>query len=262
MKAELKLVIAGNHDASLDQDFCKRETGSVDMFKEAVALWTSQEAKDAGVHYLEEGLHPFTLRFGAVFTVYASQYTPQFGISAFQYPTTEDRYYPAETIPAVATNVATPNSMTPDGQRVDRMMTHGPAKYLLDACEDGSAGGCEHLRRAVCRAKPLLHCFGHGYPSRGFQRIIWREREDIPHTGEHADDNQDSEMVMPSKEFVGEASSRKRGYAKLSPRCVEEIKKWTADIATECSDWKKGWRRGERALGGKLALAYEGYGFG
>lgn len=35
--------------------------------------------------------------------------------------------------------------------------------------------GCEHLLRAVKRAKPLLHCFGHIHETRGAQVVSWND---------------------------------------------------------------------------------------
>lgn len=51
-------------------------------------------------------------------------------------------------------------------------MTHGPPKGYLDQTEAGNAG-CGHLLRAVSRAKPLLHCFGHIHGGRGTELVTW-----------------------------------------------------------------------------------------
>lgn len=84
--AELKLVIAGNHDLTLDKDYWKEGTASMvrsarnydpndaDAVEE---IWTGDEAKKAGVTYLGEGLHKFKLSNGAEFTVYASPWQPE-----------------------------------------------------------------------------------------------------------------------------------------------------------------------------------------
>ena len=176
MNAELKLVIAGNHDLSLDQTFYVRNGGNEDDHTRAVSLWNDDLTKNANIRLLQEGTHDFTLKNGATFTVYASSYTPQYGISAFQYPTNEDRYNLTEHLvtPAWAKNVATQASAIPSFPKVDIIMTHGPPKYVLDRTRDGDSGGCEHLRRAVQRAKPYLHCFGHIHHARGAQKIDYR----------------------------------------------------------------------------------------
>jgi predicted MPP superfamily phosphohydrolase len=86
MPAELKLVIAGNHDLSLDKEYYLLAESPVvamatDYNKDnpdvAERIWTGEEAKTAGVTYLTEGIHNFTLSNGAEFTVYASPWQPR-----------------------------------------------------------------------------------------------------------------------------------------------------------------------------------------
>jgi len=70
--AELKIVIAGNHDLTLDAEYSPNDKADVEKAKE---LWTGEEARAAGVVYLEEGLYKFELKNGAAFTVSALQRT-------------------------------------------------------------------------------------------------------------------------------------------------------------------------------------------
>ena len=71
--AGLKLVIAGNHDVSLDEVYYRRKgrhmhgsSGySEDLPTRAREMWLGERAKSAGVTYLEEGTHSFTLKNGA-----------------------------------------------------------------------------------------------------------------------------------------------------------------------------------------------------
>jgi predicted phosphodiesterase len=74
--AELKLVIAGNHDISLDQPFYARRGWSMqdkdykrDVPELAMSKMKGKQAQDAGVTYLDEGMHSFTLKSGAKFNV-------------------------------------------------------------------------------------------------------------------------------------------------------------------------------------------------
>lgn len=73
--AELKIVIAGNHDVDLhaehylrypEEDELEDQWKRIDAVKE---LWTGPAAKEAGLIYLDEGLNTFTLKSGATFTV-------------------------------------------------------------------------------------------------------------------------------------------------------------------------------------------------
>ncbi|THX39863.1 Metallo-dependent phosphatase [Aureobasidium pullulans] len=156
--AELKLVIAGNHDLELDGEYWRThldEEGGDELEEhdQAVAIMKGPLAKEAGVTYLEEGTHTFTLNNGASFSIYVSPYSPEFGDWAFGSAASEDRYHDLK-------------------DHVDIMMTHGPPKNILDSCPQGSVG-CDHLLNALRRTQPLLHCFGHIHESHGAQEITW-----------------------------------------------------------------------------------------
>lgn len=73
--AELKIVIAGNHDVTLDEKFY-HESGLArfhdDRTEDLMAikeLWTGDRARQANIVYLEEGVKSFKLSSGAGFTV-------------------------------------------------------------------------------------------------------------------------------------------------------------------------------------------------
>ncbi|KAK5126500.1 hypothetical protein LTR08_004765 [Meristemomyces frigidus] len=86
--AELKLVIAGNHDISLDGEYWRTHLEDDDEPEEhdqAVAIMTGPLARKANVTYLTEGLHEFTLRNGATFKIFVSPYQPKCGEWAFGY---------------------------------------------------------------------------------------------------------------------------------------------------------------------------------
>jgi predicted phosphodiesterase len=77
IEADLKLVIAGNHDISLDEDYYARKGQfvhrwngyDVDMPRKAKEMWMGERARKAGVTYLEEGTYSFTLKNGATLRV-------------------------------------------------------------------------------------------------------------------------------------------------------------------------------------------------
>jgi predicted phosphodiesterase len=212
VNAELKLVIAGNHEISLDKEYYLAEGGQPAKYEESRALvfGPDSEAKRNGVTYLDEGIRKFELRSGATFRIYTSQWTPKYGSSAFQYPTSEDRFN--STSPAWANNVATEQSLIPND--VDIIMTHGPPKYVLDDTGDGGSAGCEHLRRAIARVKPRIHCFGHVHRGYGAQRIRFDTSKK---------DGTDS-IVPLSKEWVGKNQAKKKGYASLPPSSAEAFR--------------------------------------
>lgn len=195
--AELKLVIAGNHDLSLHKDYYLNSQDAegnlhaqhldeeYDPNKAEIAetLW-AKEANDAGVTYLTEGLHEFSLSNGAQFTIYSSPWQPEFCNWAFNYPHNEDRWnlpafidsdtgYKGE--PAVPAPPERDPHPIPESVEVDIVMTHGPPWQHRDKCYDGYEAGCPHLLRALNRVRPRLHCFGHIHEAWGAERIAWME---------------------------------------------------------------------------------------
>ena len=173
--AELKLVIAGNHDLSLDGEWWRTHVHDEDDSEEhshATEIMTGPLAEEAGVTYLEEGTHSFTLKNGARFTIYASPYTPLYGGWAFMYRDTQDRFNLSDQVSNGVTSIA--QNPMPSFPAVEIVMTHGPPKGILDSCAQGHVG-CENLLRAVGRAKPLVHCFGHIHEGYGARKVSWEE---------------------------------------------------------------------------------------
>lgn len=171
--AELKLVIAGNHDVSLDPKWWAEnldEEFGEDPEEPAKAMQLFDDAKQRDVHLLGEGLHTFTLRDGRSFTVFASPFTPDFGGYAFSYSRRDENHFNEGP------------SFIPDG--VDIVMTHGPplattppsyfsAAYYLDLSYRGEHCGCPKLFNAIVRSRPKLHCFGHIHEGHGVQSLVW-----------------------------------------------------------------------------------------
>ncbi|KNG50208.1 phosphodiesterase alkaline phosphatase d [Stemphylium lycopersici] len=182
--ADLKLVIAGNHDITLDAEYYDRKGQNMhraeyhkDLPAKAREMWTGERAKKSGVTYLEEGTHTFQLNNGAVLRVYASPYQPEFCDWAFPYFRNEDRYN--------ASHQCTPNSKpiaenpVPDFPHIDVMMTHGPPLGVLDEIVTEEHVGCEHLLRAARRCKPRLHCFGHIHEAWGAKKVRWNDSNEL-----------------------------------------------------------------------------------
>lgn len=165
--AELKLVIAGDHDINLDGDhFANRNKD------EKVGIMKDQLAKEAGVTYLTEGLYTFTLKSGVQFKIFTSPYTPNLFDYAFTYERDKDRFNPTKQV-APGTK-STGLHLIPNHPLVDIIMTHGPPQNILD-----NDVGCEALLHAVSRAKPLLHCFGHIHEGYGAEVVTWKNCKKI-----------------------------------------------------------------------------------
>lgn len=174
--AELKLVIAGNHDLDLDKKHYEYHQGKLehpDQHEKSLQIMTGPLAKEAGVTYLEEGINTFTLTNGAKFTIYTSPYQPEYCGWAFPYERNEDRFNPPQhVLPNVKCITENP---VPDFPGIDIMMTHGPPEYILDVVHTGANVGCRALMRAVSRARPLLYCFGHIHEAHGAKLVTWKD---------------------------------------------------------------------------------------
>ena len=166
--APLKLVIAGNHDFTmdipafrkkvaeaqppLDPDLVKKEYGDYGEARQIL-----EDARAAGVIFLDEGSHRFILGNGALLTVYASPYTPSLADWGFQYPPAHGHDFEI-------------------AQGVDVVITHGPPKGIMDYTDSKQRAGCSDLFGAVARARPRLHCFGHIHEGWGAKMVTWRDQ--------------------------------------------------------------------------------------
>ena len=168
IQAPLKLVIAGNHDftmdipvfkekvaharPALDPDLVRKVYGA---FGEARQLF--EDAKSTGIIFLEEGSHLFTLENGAALAVYASPYTPSLGDWGFQFHPSQGHNF--EIL-----------------KGVDLVITHGPPKGIMDYTESKQRAGCPDLFGAIARARPRIHCFGHIHEGWGAKIVTWRKQ--------------------------------------------------------------------------------------
>ncbi|KAI2470810.1 Metallo-dependent phosphatase-like protein [Annulohypoxylon bovei var. microspora] len=193
INAPLKLVIAGNHDFTLDIPMFKRKIAEAkpSLEPELVAKEYGsfgearepfEEAKDAGIVFLDEGTHRFILNNGAALTVYASPHTPSLGDWGFQYHPQDGHDFSIQ-----------------DG--TDIVITHGPPRGIMDLTCSQERAGCPDLFAAVARACPKLHCFGHIHEGWGAKLVSWREKiSDIP--SHFADiDNNKSVVIETLRRF-------------------------------------------------------------
>ena len=184
INAPLKLVIAGNHDFTLDTPTFKQKVLHAGQpleveevrkaygdYGEARRLFT--EAEKDGIHFLEEGTYQFVLASGAMLKVFASPYTPSLGDWGFQYRRTEPHEF---VIPA----------------DVHLAITHGPPRGIMDYTESNQRAGCPGLFAAIARSRPRLHCFGHIHESWGAKLVTWKNRtlvSDLPSHFTHIDND-------------------------------------------------------------------------
>lgn len=157
---EAKIVVAGNHDITLDTPFFEQHGSSwrwpkpqdpekcKNLFVNSSSI-TYLEHEAASI-YLKARNGPHTC-----FKVFGSPYSPELRNWAFQYAESE----------AAAKWDAIPLDS-------DIVVTHTPPRGHLDVGKSQMAG-CEALRMALYRVRPLLSVFGHIHEARGVERVRW-----------------------------------------------------------------------------------------
>lgn len=167
INASLKLVIAGNHDFTMDFAAFEGKVAEATPVPDAMlvekeygalgeARQLFEDAKHEGMMFLDEGTHHLKLDNGALLTVYASPYTPALGAWGFQYHPERGHNFYIE-------------------KGVDIVITHGPPKGIMDYTYGRERAGCPDLFAAVARARPRVHCFGHIHEGWGARLVTWRD---------------------------------------------------------------------------------------
>ncbi|EKM60034.1 uncharacterized protein PHACADRAFT_138454 [Phanerochaete carnosa HHB-10118-sp] len=174
MPHRAKIIIAGNHDLTLDDHedwygeeyarWHRRGKEDVDAVREVL---TGDEARDAGVVYLQDATHEFQAKEGGrTWTVYGSPWSPYFCNWAFNY----ERGLHAE---ALISKIA----------QTDILLTHGPPAGILDRTMTGDSVGCEALAARLPRLQPRLHVFGHIHEDHGVRVCEWQSSGTGPGSG-------------------------------------------------------------------------------
>ncbi|KAL9597506.1 MAG: hypothetical protein Q9219_005088 [cf. Caloplaca sp. 3 TL-2023] len=185
IEADLKLVIAGNHDWTMDAAAFETKVAEGSRCydpTEIEKVWGKfgaarrilEEAE--GITFLDEGDHQFTLANGAVLNVFASPFTPSLGDWGFQYPPGQGHQWSIK-------------------EGVDVAITHGPPLGLLDYTDNKYRAGCPDLFAAVSRARPRLHCFGHIHEGWGAKLVTWRNCDTVKPSHFGNIDNEHSSVV-------------------------------------------------------------------
>ncbi|KAF5516654.1 Metallophosphoesterase domain-containing protein 1 [Colletotrichum siamense] len=189
LKAPLKLVIAGNHDFTLDSDAFKMKINEANHVNgepleselidrefgtDGEARRIIKDAERCGIMFLDEGTHQFDLQNGGVLRVYASPYTPSKETWAYSYDGQHEFNIQEQT---------------------DVVITHGPPQGIMDMSSSRKRLGCPQLFGAVARSQPRMHCFGHVHCGWGAKLAKWRpEISDIP--SHFSDIDNDKSMVI------------------------------------------------------------------
>ncbi|CAH0038665.1 unnamed protein product [Clonostachys rhizophaga] len=167
-KFEAKIVIAGNHDITLDEAFYAEHglyfhNQNPQSHEDCLSLLTSSPS----ITYLNHTSQTIRLTSPdgprTQLKVFGSPYSPRHGLWAF--------YYDAPISPSTYSDL--PRIWDDIPLDADVVVTHTPARTHCDETDERRATGCEALRRALWRVRPRLAVCGHIHDGRGAERVTW-----------------------------------------------------------------------------------------
>ncbi|KAH8756666.1 calcineurin-like phosphoesterase [Diaporthe sp. PMI_573] len=181
---EAKIVIAGNHDVTLDESFYAEygfyfHNQSPQSPDACLALLTSSPS----ITYLNHSSATVVLdrdpTLKTSFTVFGSPYSPKDGMWAFGYDraSADTANTSNSKLSGEAPSLPLPKSgdlWSAIPLDTDVVITHTPPHTHCDeAVSKRRAQGCEELRRALWRVRPKLAVCGHVHEGRGAERVRW-----------------------------------------------------------------------------------------
>ncbi|KNG83228.1 Ser/Thr protein phosphatase family protein [Aspergillus nomiae NRRL 13137] len=157
---EVKIVICGNHDITLDPNFYakhgpKFHNQRLEDPQKCIEVVTASSSIVFLRH--QSALVRLTRPNGpnTIFKVFGSPFSQSPGTWAWGY----------ESVDAVALWSRIPLD-------TDLVVTHTPPRSHCDRRATGGSVGCEALRQALGRVRPSLAICGHVHESRGYERVI------------------------------------------------------------------------------------------
>ncbi|KAF7589443.1 hypothetical protein BBP40_004280 [Aspergillus hancockii] len=171
---EVKIIICGNHDITLDPIFCslhgpKLHNKHLEDVQKCIEAVTT--ASSSSIVFLghQSALVRLTRPDGpnTIFKVFGSPFSQSPGTWAFGY----------ESAAAAALWSQIPLD-------ADVVVTHTPPYSHCDSRATGGSVGCKVLRQALGRVRPSLAVCGHVHESRGYERVRWsagvgREEDEV-----------------------------------------------------------------------------------
>ncbi|KAJ5587051.1 uncharacterized protein N7459_002816 [Penicillium hispanicum] len=160
---ETKIIVAGNHDVSLDPDFYAKHGQAFhgQRLEDPTQCQEIITGSDPSVVLLHHRSAVIRLNRpegpNTAFKVFGSPYSQFQGSWAFGY----------ETSDATALWDQIPLD-------TDIIVTHTPAQSHCDQKPTGRLFGCNTLRERLSRIRPQLAVCGHVHEGRGYERVRWR----------------------------------------------------------------------------------------
>ncbi|KAK2024237.1 calcineurin-like phosphoesterase [Colletotrichum zoysiae] len=167
---ETKIVIAGNHDLTLDPAFYAQHGNHFhNQEPQSPRACAALLADSPTITYLNHEAATVRLASPAgphtCFSVFASPYSPRNGLWAFGYDAPQHG--------GAGATADLPTLWDDIPLDADVVVTHTPPHTHCDESRARRAVGCEALRRALWRVRPRLAVCGHVHEGRGVARVRW-----------------------------------------------------------------------------------------
>ncbi|KAJ5654311.1 hypothetical protein N7490_001314 [Penicillium lividum] len=184
---EMKIVVAGNHDVTLDPEFYARhgqEFHSPQLEDPSQCLKTVTSAAPSVIYLRHRAaVINLTRKDGpnTTFKVFGSPYSQFEGNWAFGYNSGKDA-------------AALWNQIPPDS---DVIVTHTPPRSHCDQKPTGRKIGCDALRQTLSRIRPPLAICGHVHEGRGYERVCWQKPKSLSGTLIESDSGAITRGILP-----------------------------------------------------------------
>lgn len=159
----VKIVVAGNHDLSLDSNYCLKHESGWNVTPTAIEAEACRNlmASSPDLVYLQHAYAVVNIpEKNVALRIFGSPYSPDRGKQnwAFQYNKDE----------ANAVWQAIPGD-------TQILITHTPPFGMCDSSAHWQEGGCHDLKEKLSQIKPALHVCGHCHEGRGAVIMNWAD---------------------------------------------------------------------------------------
>ncbi|KAJ5894049.1 hypothetical protein N7495_005740 [Penicillium taxi] len=201
---EIKIIVAGNHDITLDPEFYAKHGQSFhSRLEDPQQCIDIVSGSSPSVVYLQHQAAIIRLIRpdgpNTMFKVFGSPYSQSEGNWAFGLDSKD-------------TN-ALWNQIPLD---VDILVTHTPPQSHCDQKPTGMLVGCNALRQTLRRIRPLLSVCGHVHEGRGYERVRWRSLVATENGGVDDDD-----ITTPG--FLPPLGSKKQSLVDLTGKSIPSL---------------------------------------
>ncbi|KAJ5085452.1 hypothetical protein N7532_010223 [Penicillium argentinense] len=174
---EIKIIVAGNHDVSLDSE----------IYAQHGRAFHGPRLEDP-----QQCIETITRHAPSV--VLLRHQAAVIRLTRANGPRTAFKVFGSPHLGLWIRNVRRRGALEPDPPDADLIVTHTPPRSHCDKKPDGTSVGCDALRQTLSRIRPPLAICGHVHEGRGYERVGWRGS--VIETGCCAPADVDADRVM------------------------------------------------------------------